>query len=440
MGFELFLFLTLGIVAIASASLMIIVKNAVHSALFLIMNFGCVALLYLMLDAPFISMVQIAVYAGAIMVLFLFVIMLLGAEQTTDTESRQFGWLTGAAVVLVASVLFAIAIPLVLSGGIQLADAPGANPVLRVVHAANVPGPVNITLASDVLEEDVVIENATYGAITDFSTLPAGDYTVTVALAQNGAPLLNQTLTLAPDQVVTVLAYGEFSTSAQTFAITTMTNSFADPGDNHARMVAINTFSADPLYLVDLGGDSQLDVAEGAITDIVLAELPFGVSSVPFTHRQGNYDLAFYRQQGGEFVSVYTLNDWALTEGTEQTLLLVQDYEAPNTGTGYPARVLDFAREKLLVRTNDSFGGPGGIGRDLFTVYLLPVNIVGFLLLVALVGVIVLTRPEGASGQRRSTINRRRKVNRPLVNVISQQTGNDVIVDTPKLEEPASGD
>ncbi|MEO1288892.1 MAG: NADH-quinone oxidoreductase subunit J, partial [Chloroflexota bacterium] len=106
---ELALFFLLALTAIVSAAGMIYQKNAVHSALFLILNFGCVALLFLMLDAPFISMVQIAVYAGAIMVLFLFVIMLLGAEQTTDTDARQFGWVTQAATVLGAAFLFALA-------------------------------------------------------------------------------------------------------------------------------------------------------------------------------------------------------------------------------------------------------------------------------------------------------------------------------------------
>jgi hypothetical protein len=54
--------------------------------------------------------------------------------------------------------------------------------------------------------------------------------------------------------------------------------------------------------------------------------------------------------------------------------------------------------------------------------------------------VIVLTRPEMLAVPRRSSINRRRKVSRPLVNVISQQTGQDVLADTPKLEDPSSGD
>src|SRR3972149_2192323 len=56
-------------------------RNAVHAALFLVINFGIIAIFYLILNAPFLAMVQVAVYAGAIMVLFLFVIMLLGADR-----------------------------------------------------------------------------------------------------------------------------------------------------------------------------------------------------------------------------------------------------------------------------------------------------------------------------------------------------------------------
>lgn len=75
------LFLFLAAIAIAAALGMVLSPNAVHSALFLILNLGAVAVLYIVLNAPFIAMVQITVYAGAIMVLFLFVIMLLGAER-----------------------------------------------------------------------------------------------------------------------------------------------------------------------------------------------------------------------------------------------------------------------------------------------------------------------------------------------------------------------
>jgi NADH-quinone oxidoreductase subunit J len=77
---EFFVFLVLSLVAISSALGMAFSRNAIYSALFLVLNFVTVAVFYLLLGAPFIAMSQITVYAGAIMVLFLFVIMLLGAE------------------------------------------------------------------------------------------------------------------------------------------------------------------------------------------------------------------------------------------------------------------------------------------------------------------------------------------------------------------------
>lgn len=75
------LFVILAAIALGAAIGMVLSRNAVHSALFLILNMATLAVFYILLNAPFIAMVQIAVYAGAIMVLFLFVIMLLGGEQ-----------------------------------------------------------------------------------------------------------------------------------------------------------------------------------------------------------------------------------------------------------------------------------------------------------------------------------------------------------------------
>jgi NADH-quinone oxidoreductase subunit J len=86
MTIELILFLILALVAIATAMGMLISRNAIYSALFLVLNFITVAVFYLLLGAPFIAMAQVTVYAGAIMVLFLFVIMLLGAEALPTAE------------------------------------------------------------------------------------------------------------------------------------------------------------------------------------------------------------------------------------------------------------------------------------------------------------------------------------------------------------------
>jgi NADH-quinone oxidoreductase subunit J len=77
-------------VAIAAAVAMLLTRNVVYAALFLVVNFGCIAVMYLLLDAAFLFAVQIVVYAGAIMVLFLFVIMLLGVDRIDVRSERLF--------------------------------------------------------------------------------------------------------------------------------------------------------------------------------------------------------------------------------------------------------------------------------------------------------------------------------------------------------------
>lgn len=87
MSSDLIVFLVLSLVAIATALGMLFSQNAVYSALFLVLNLVTVAIFYLLLGAPFIAMAQITIYAGAIMVLFLFVIMLLGAESLAPANT-----------------------------------------------------------------------------------------------------------------------------------------------------------------------------------------------------------------------------------------------------------------------------------------------------------------------------------------------------------------
>jgi NADH-quinone oxidoreductase subunit J len=79
------LFYLFGAVAVIASLLVIAQHNPIHSVLLLIASFGALSGLYVLLDAPFVAVIQIIVYAGAIMVLFLFVVMLLNAPQE-DTE------------------------------------------------------------------------------------------------------------------------------------------------------------------------------------------------------------------------------------------------------------------------------------------------------------------------------------------------------------------
>ena len=102
---ELIFFGLVALVAVVAALGMLLSRNAVHSALFLVLNFAAVAVLYLMLDAPFLALAQVTVYAGAIMVLFLFVIMLLGVERLRRPEPRL--WFQAPLALALTAVLVA---------------------------------------------------------------------------------------------------------------------------------------------------------------------------------------------------------------------------------------------------------------------------------------------------------------------------------------------
>lgn len=88
---ELLIFIATAAVAIAAAVMVVFQRNAMYSALFLVANFFCLAVMYLLLGAYFLAVVQIAVYAGAIMVLVLFVIMLLNVARPEPTGTRLAG-------------------------------------------------------------------------------------------------------------------------------------------------------------------------------------------------------------------------------------------------------------------------------------------------------------------------------------------------------------
>ena len=133
MAAELILFFGLAIVAVASALGMLLSKSAIYSALNLIINFVTVAIFYLILGAPFIAISQVAVYAGAIMVLFLFVIMLLGAEQlgapTTMVWQRPAAFILAALLLLLAAYAL-VTHPLMVPQGLPAVAGFGTPPAV----------------------------------------------------------------------------------------------------------------------------------------------------------------------------------------------------------------------------------------------------------------------------------------------------------------------
>ncbi|MEN9840107.1 MAG: hypothetical protein RL177_1586 [Bacteroidota bacterium] len=106
-----YLFILLATFAVASAVATVLSKNTVTSALFLVLNMVTLAGVYLLLKAQYLAIIQILVYAGAIMVLFLFVIMLLNVDDEESVFKQisfklVFGFLLGTAVL--AQLIYAV--------------------------------------------------------------------------------------------------------------------------------------------------------------------------------------------------------------------------------------------------------------------------------------------------------------------------------------------
>ncbi|MHB8909392.1 MAG: NADH-quinone oxidoreductase subunit J family protein [Syntrophales bacterium] len=107
-GFKEILFIALAIAAVVSSLLMVTRKDPIHSALWMIATFFVMAVIYLLLNAQFIAVAQVMVYAGAIMMLILFVIMLVHMERGPQCDAGGV-WrskTTRVATALITAILF----------------------------------------------------------------------------------------------------------------------------------------------------------------------------------------------------------------------------------------------------------------------------------------------------------------------------------------------
>ncbi len=108
---EMAIFSILAVVAVTAGIAVIAQRNVVHSALFLLVHFCCLAGLYILLNAQFLAMTQLIVYAGAVVVLFLFVVMLLGLERARELpDPRRYQWIVGSllGMLWVAALIWAL--------------------------------------------------------------------------------------------------------------------------------------------------------------------------------------------------------------------------------------------------------------------------------------------------------------------------------------------
>ena len=103
--FELLIFFLPASILIIGALIVVFAKNPVHNAMGLVMTLVSLAIVYITLNATFVAMVQMLVYAGAVMTLFLFVIMMIGVdkkEQTSDSIKGQTFLVSGVFLILMS--------------------------------------------------------------------------------------------------------------------------------------------------------------------------------------------------------------------------------------------------------------------------------------------------------------------------------------------------
>jgi NADH-quinone oxidoreductase subunit J len=126
----LLVFLVIGSIAVGASILVVAMRNPVHSALFLLLTFLCVAVLFVLKSAEFVAAVQVLVYAGGIMVLFLFVVMLINYRHLPEERVLSPLWLGGIGVGVAVFVLMAT----IVRTGVYADAVPDAHTKLTTVN------------------------------------------------------------------------------------------------------------------------------------------------------------------------------------------------------------------------------------------------------------------------------------------------------------------
>lgn len=134
------IFVVVSALVLLSGIMVVVVKNIIHAALWLIGSFAAVTALYFLMEAPFIGVVQVLIYAGAVSILMLFAIML--TRQVASEATRQFfprWWIAaGASAGLFAVVL----VPVILRPGLPVEVAASGWPRIDLVSPGNAAGGV----------------------------------------------------------------------------------------------------------------------------------------------------------------------------------------------------------------------------------------------------------------------------------------------------------
>lgn len=396
---ELIVFIVVGGLAVAFATLMLLSENAVHSALSLIVTMVCIAVLFLALNAPFLAMIQITVYAGAIMVLFLFVIMLLGAERLFPSSPGEgkvrYRWFAPLALTLAMSLLIAAGVTIMQGEG-GSAGAPGPNPIIRAVNLASNTQALSVTANGVNVGEALAARQP-----SRFTEIAPGDYEMSAALT-DGSGFVSSAA-LATGIAYTVVAYGNGELAVIPEDLSTIA------AERSARFALFNG-TDEALSLVDRGSELVADDDRVVIAEIAPRTLS---DSVTLAEGVGNWAVVLASAPDAVW---FPLSDYQIDRDRSTTLIAVREADAD--GSLRPL-VLPLDSE-----ARPAFGSPRAIGYSLFTDFLLPFQLLAVLLLASMVGVIVLTHRD--TGKRMPTVANRRRVSRPLANVIAAQVGGEV--------------
>jgi NADH:ubiquinone oxidoreductase subunit 6 (subunit J) len=384
---ELTLFVIVGAIAVISATLMLISENAVYSALFLILNFACIAFFFLMLNAPFLAMVQITVYAGAIMVLFLFVIMLLGAERVLPEDPPRFRWLAPAVIVLALVFLFVASVAII-DGKIDLVTPEKSQPYVRVVHALDGAPAVDLYLG-----DQPVVRGLAYQASSKFEVWQKGRYEARLFAAgadpTTDQPLATQEVDVNAGKVLSLVAVGEVGFQEGPTLVVASEDVTYIEDTNAVRIIAVNGLS--DRLAVDV-------IDETEPRKVLVDGLARGEASGAFEIRKGIHTIGLFAD-GNDRNALVQLKNEELRANTSVVWVFTQKRQADNS-------FIDVVIN-LETKSDPSFGSPTLIGRLLFTRYVLPFEMVALLLLVAMIGAIVLTH---------ETLSSRRQMVRRLAN------------------------
>ena len=381
------LFIIFAVLTVLPALLMVVARNPVNGAMFMIVSFVGMAALFVLLEAFFLAILQVLVYAGAIMVLFLFVIMLLGAERVEHTNPSRFRWLTPVAIVL--GLVFLITSSVAIIGGeIDLTEQQELAPTIRVVNAfddfsAGSEGAVDVYLDGTLVAGDVA-----FGDNSSFETWDAGMYTATVFNAGEDAeaadPLVEQQIEVNNGEAISLVAIGR-ATGAPGPGLTVATHDVEFNDDKDTLWLGV--VNALPEW-------DMVDLRDADSNDLLIETVAYGEAAIVEVEK-GEYDLLL-SQSGNARNELASVDDEDL-EADDLTMFVFTDERVE--GNAFEQRII-----KLDAKAPSSFGSPTHVGRLLFSRYVLPFEMVSLLLLVAMIGAIVLTHE--ALGQRRRVVRR----------------------------------